>query len=201
MIFTCLFLFRGRGFGLCSEYAKTIAGNRLFLNHNRSEMNIHFVTLREDDIPTIKEIYDFYILNSTATYHTRPVTPDYLKENIPIAHPKYTSYLIQADDQTCGYAYLGPYKNRAAYDRTAEVSIYLKREYTGKAIGKMALRKLEEDAVKTGTIRVLIGVISADNTNSISLFKKAGYVRCAYFREVGEKFGRILDVVAYQKMI
>jgi len=164
-------------------------------------MNVQFTRLTEEDLPLIKEIYDFYILNSSATFHTRTVSLAYLKENMPLDHPKYKSYLVMADGQVCGYAYFGIYKNRPAYDRTAEVSVYLKPGYTGMGIGRIALQRLEEDALKTETIKVLIGVISADNGHSVALFEKSGYVKCAHFKEVGEKFGKVLDVVAYQKMI
>lgn len=59
---------------------------------------------------------------------------------------------------------------------------------------------MEEDARKTGVIKVFIGIISVDNSGSVKLFENAGYVKCAHFRNVGEKFGKILDVVAYQKI-
>ena len=49
--------------------------------------------------------------------------------------------------------------------------------------------------------RVLIGIISADNKQSIALVEKCGFEKCAHFKEVGEKFGKILDVVAYQKIL
>ena len=48
---------------------------------------------------------------------------------------------------------------------------------------------------------MLMGIISGDNAGSIKLFEKAGYEKCGHFRQIGEKFGRILDVVAYQKFI
>ena len=164
-------------------------------------MELEFKPLAENDIPIVKEIYDYFVLNSTATFHTIPVSPDYLKEMIPVDHPKYRSYLIKVDNQICGYAYFAQYKNRPAYDRTAEVTIYLKQEYAGKGLGKAALQRLEEDMVKAGEIKVIIAVLSADNAASIKLFEKAGYERCAHFKQVGEKFGKILDVLVYQKII
>lgn len=153
------------------------------------------------DLSVVKEIYDYYILNSTVTFHTQEISIELLKETIPVNHAKYTSYLLKADNKICGYAYISPYKNRPAYDRTAEVTVYLKVEYTGKGFGRIALQRLENDALKTGVIKVLIGIISADNVDSIKLFERAGYIKCAHFKEVGEKFDKILDVVAYQKIL
>jgi L-amino acid N-acyltransferase YncA len=156
--------------------------------------------LLEKDLETVKEIYDFYILNSTATFHTEPISIDELKESLPFHHSKYKSFLIRFDKHICGFCYVNQYKKRQAYDRTAEVTIYIKPDYTGKGIGKFALHSLE-DLAKTVELKVLIGIISGDNQASIGLFENCGYELCARFKQVGEKFGKIIDIVAFQKII
>ncbi len=50
-------------------------------------------------------------------------------------------------------------------------------------------------------ISVLVGVITAENKKSALLFEKCGFEKCAHYRKVGEKFNRLLDVVAYQKIL
>jgi len=47
----------------------------------------------------------------------------------------------------------------------------------------------------------LLAIISGDNESSVQLFEKSGYEKCAHFKQVGEKFNKILDVVSYQKII
>lgn len=163
-------------------------------------MNIKLFELRENDFNVVKAIYDYYILNSTATFHTDLISIDELKSVILVAHPKYKSFLIEYEGKICGYCYISQYKKRQAYDRTAEITIYLKPEYSGKGIGKATLDKLENIA-KSNDICVLIGIISGDNQGSIKLFEKCGYEKCAHFKKVGQKFNKILDVVAYQKVI
>ena len=163
-------------------------------------MNLELIDLREEDYSIIKEIYDYYILNSTATFHTERISIQELKDTILIAHPKYKSYLINCNGDVCGYCYISQYKKRQAYDRTAEVTIYLKQDYAGRGIGKEVLEKLETVAGENG-IYVLIGVIAADNRASVRLFEKCGYEKCAHFKKVGKKFNKIIDVVAYQKII
>lgn len=163
-------------------------------------MQITFHETEEHHFPLIKEIYDWYIENSTATFHTEPVAIGQLKEFIFVHHPRYKSFVIYAGDQMAGYCFLTYYKNRQAYDRTAEVTIYLKHDFCYKGLGKIALAYLEEKARGTG-IRNLVGIISGDNHGSIALFEHAGYTKCAHFRNVGEKFNKVLDVVAFQKEI
>ena len=163
-------------------------------------MLIKLTELREDDFGIVKDIYDHYILTSTATFHTNEISIPELKEVIPVGHPIYKSFLIKQGEKVCGYCYISQHKKRQAYDRTAEVTLYLKPDFTGKGIGKEVLFRLE-DIAKQNNICVLIGVITGDNFGSIALFEKCGYEKCANFRKVGVKFNRILDVVAYQKIL
>ena len=139
---------------------------------------VAFYPVTENDLDTIKKIYDHYILNSTATFHGEKITIKELKEFLFISHPRYPSFLIKENDEIIGYCFLTQYKKRQAYERSAEMSIYLKPENTGKGIGAVALKYLEDSAKKAG-IHVLIGTLSGENHASIRLFKKSGYSRCA----------------------
>ena len=163
-------------------------------------MNIKWIDLKESDFPDVKEIYDYFVLNSTVTFRTDKITIHELKESIFIDHKKYKSFIIKANNFICGYCYFSQYNKRQAYDRTAEISVYLKPEFTGKGIGRQTLEKMETVAREKG-ISVLIGIITAEHHQSVRLFEKCGYEKCAHFKKVGEKFGRLLDVVAYQKIL
>ena len=163
-------------------------------------MNIIFKDIREEDLPEIKKIYDWYIQHSTATFHTGPVKIKELREFLYIGHALYHSYIIYANQDMAGYCFITNYKKRQAYDRTAEITIYLKPEFCNRGIGKIALKHMEEKAKANG-LKNLIGIISGDNEGSIALFERSGYTKCAHFKNVGEKFNKVLDVVAYQKEI
>lgn len=160
-------------------------------------MNVSFHPITEKDLPEVKTIYDWYIKNSTITFHTEPIGIDQLKSFLYISHPVYKSYLIDKDDEISGYCFLTKYKDRQAYDRTAEVTIYLKPECQGSGLGSAALKKMITVARDAG-LKNLLGVITGDNEASIRLFERAGFTKCAHFRNVGEKFNQVLDVVAYQ---
>jgi len=163
-------------------------------------MDINFQEIKEQDLMEVKKIYDWYILNSTATFHTDPIQIDQLKEFLYFNHPLYKSYFIYKSNNIVGYCFLTNYKKRQAYDRTAEVTLYIKPEFCRKGIGKIALSFLEGKAIEVG-IKNLIGIIGGENTGSIALFEKSGFIKCAHFKNVGEKFNRVIDVVAYQKEI
>ena len=109
-------------------------------------MILTYTEITDDDFGFIKEIYDHYILHSTSTYYTEEIPVQELKEFIPVNHEKYSSFVIRADGISCGFCYISQYKKRQAYDRTAEVSLYLTPGFTGRGIGPDALRPLAKGA-------------------------------------------------------
>jgi phosphinothricin acetyltransferase len=161
-------------------------------------MNITFKEIAEIDLGLVKEIYNYYIINSTVTFHTEKVSVEELKEMLPVMNSLYKSYLIYYGSDICGYCYFTEYKKKQAYKRTADIAIYLKPGFTGKGIGKISLDHLEKMAKSSG-IKTLLAFISEGNMQSVNLFEKNRFSKCAHFKEVGEKFGKILDVYGYQK--
>jgi phosphinothricin acetyltransferase len=161
---------------------------------------VEFSQVTNTDLAAILAIYNDYILNSTATFHSEKLSKNDLEEFLYVSHLKYPLFLIRGNDEIIGYCFLTQYKKRQAYDRSAEMSIYLKPEFTGKGIGLVALNHLEAAAKKAG-IHVLVGTICGENHASIRLMEKSGYSKCAHLKNIGEKFGKILDVVVYQKEI
>jgi L-amino acid N-acyltransferase YncA len=161
---------------------------------------VDFSPVTEKNLAAIIEIYNHYILNSTATFHSEILSKKDLEEFLYVSHPKYPSFLIKDNNEIIGYCFITQYKKRQAYNRSAELSIYLKPEFTGKGIGPVALNHLEAVAKKAG-IHMLVGTLCEENHASIRLMEKSGYSKCAHLKNIGEKFGKILDVVIYQKEI
>jgi phosphinothricin acetyltransferase len=159
-----------------------------------------FEVMTEAYLPQVLEIYNYYILNSTATFHYHPLTLAEMREILFFEDPKYTSYAILDDDELCGYCILCPFKKREAYNISAEITVYLKPGATGKGLGGEAIRHIAAVAETRG-IHSLIAIICSENTASVSLFERNGYHQCSHYREIGQKFGRLLDVVCYQKIL
>ena len=146
------------------------------------------------------KIYNHYIENTTVTFHTEQISSDEMKTILYQDDPLYITLGIFYNNEFCGYAYMAPYKKRQAYRISSEITIYLDPKATGKGIGSYAVKYIEEHAKENG-IHSFLAVICAENNSSIQLFSKCGYEKCAYFKEIGIKFGRLLDVVIMQKML
>jgi len=162
--------------------------------------NVTFQRIEEQHLPAILDIYQYYVLNTTATFHTVIPTLDEMRVMVGMEHPVYRSFVIYDEYQICGYVVLDQHKKREAYDGTGEVSVYLRPDFVGKSIGGLALQHIERYAREKG-LHVLAATISGKNTRSIRLFERNGYTKCAHYKEVGVKFGQYLDVVAYQKIL
>lgn len=159
-----------------------------------------FEKVAEKDLASVTEIYNYYVINTTATFSEKPFSCSEMRELVFFDNPRYSAFVILEGENLCGYCILTQFNKREAYDHTAEITIYLKPEYTGKGIGTVAVQFIENVAKGRG-IHVLIAIICGENTASIKLFEKNGYEKCAHYKEVGKKFGRFLDVVSYQKII
>lgn len=162
--------------------------------------NLKINPVTEDDLSVLMSIYNFYILNSTATFHKHPLSREEMKQVLFFDNPLYQSFKIYLDEALCGYCILAPFHKREAYKGTAEVTIYLNPACHKKGIGGQTVDFLEEKA-RERNLHTLIACICAENEASIRLFERKGYAKCGHFKEVGQKFGRLLDVVYYQKIL
>lgn len=148
----------------------------------------------------VMEIYNYYVTKTTATFHAHALTYDEIKELVFFNNERYGTFVILNDSRMCGYVSLKQHKTREAYNDTAEVSVYLDPDETGKGLGSLAVNYIESYA-KTKGIHVLIATICGENEKSIRVFSRNGFFKCAHYKEVGRKFDQLLDVVAFQKIL
>jgi phosphinothricin acetyltransferase len=138
-------------------------------------MSCVFEKVKEEYLPDLLDIYKYYILNTTATFHKKPITLVEMKELVIFEDSKYEAYVIKDGNLICGYVILSQHRKREAYDRTAEIAVYLRSDYVGIGLGSQAIKYIESIA-KNKDFHVLIATISGDNERSIRLFEKNGYM-------------------------
>ena len=159
-----------------------------------------FKEATEEYISDILNIYNYYVLKTTATFHSKLLSEETMKRLIFFDDPKYKTFVIIKDEIICGYVLLTQHKSREAYDGTGEVTVYLKLDNVGTGLGSLAVKYIEEFARDKG-FHVLIATICGENQKSIKVFERNGYKKCAHYKQVGSKFNQWLDVVAYQKIL
>jgi len=159
-----------------------------------------FEDIKQEHLSRLADILNYYVRHTTVTFHKEPLTASDMQEKVFFNMPYHKSFLIKDGTKIIGYCAVSQWKKQEAYRKTAEVNIYLDHVYTGKGIGTVAIQHLEDYATGNG-IHTLIAGLCIENVPSKRLFEKCGYDLCATFRQVGHKFGRILDVIYLQKIL
>lgn len=153
-----------------------------------------------EDLSAINDIYNYYVLTSTATYQTEPTTPS---ERLAWfkAHDSRHPVLVALDGtEVIGWGSLSLFHPRAAFALSVEDSVYLRKDQLRKGIGRAMLAELIQQGQALGH-RTIVGVISADQTASIRLHAAMGFEEAGLLKQVGKKFGRWLDVAYMQLML
>jgi L-amino acid N-acyltransferase YncA len=153
------------------------------------------------DATMIATIYAHHVRNGTATFDTIPPTDaDWSAKIGPMAEAGHPFLVAEADGQVVGYAYATPFRDRAAYAHTCENSIYIAHGAVGRGIGTALLEALITSAVDRG-FREMIAVIGGGEPASIALHTRCGFAYAGRMRNVGQKFGRLLDTVYMQRTL
>jgi len=152
-----------------------------------------------DDLAAITEIYNQAILRTTATFDTEPKSLDEQKVWFESHGPKYPILVAEEDGKVTGWASLSKWSDRCAYSDTAEISLYIDEKERGKGIGRKLLEAIIREGEKTG-IHSIIARIAEGNEVSIHLHQSVGFEHIGIMKEVGRKFGRLLDIYLMQKI-
>jgi phosphinothricin acetyltransferase len=151
----------------------------------------------EKDLGAITEIYNYAIEKTTATFDTELKSTDDLKSWFLEHGPNNPIIVVELEDEIIGWASLSKWSDRCAYSDTAEISLYVKEEHQGKGFGKKLMEAIIEEGRKT-SIHTLIARIVEDNEVSINLHESVGFKHIGVMREVGNKFGKLLDIKMMQ---
>lgn len=150
--------------------------------------------------PEILAIFNEAILHSTAIYEYEPRSEAFMatwfeakeRAHLPVVGA-FTS-----DGDLAGFASYGPFRPAfPAYRHTVEHSVYVHPNHRRRGVARALLAELIAQA-RTQEVRVLLGVIDAENAPSLALHDTFGFTRAGTLRGVGYKFGRWLDVELLQ---
>ena len=154
---------------------------------------------RLEDLDAITEIYNDAILNTVVTFDTEPKTIEEQKLWFAEHGPKYPILVAEHEGLVVGWASLSRWSDRCAYSDTAEISLYVREEFQGKGIGKKLIQAIIGEGKNAG-LHTVIARIAEGSEVSIHLHKSMGFEHIGVMREVGRKFGKLLDVYLMQKV-
>ncbi len=149
-----------------------------------------------DSLRDINHIYNHYVENSTATFDTEIRSLEF--------HTKWFEnvgrdrvWIIEDEGAIQGYLALQRWSPRKAYDRTAEITIYILPDQKRKGLGHTLFQHGLNQCGSLG-IKTIIAKICTESIDSINFHKKNGFESIGVMKGVGYKFGRLLDVELFQ---
>lgn len=168
------------------------------------------ITIRSaipEDAADILHIYSSYIENTAITMEYIVPTVEQFENRIRKTLENYPYLVVEEDGKILGYAYAGRFHERAAFYRSAEVSIYLDRNVQKKGLGRLLYEELEERLKVLGMLNVYASIAYAEkedeylNHNSVQFHAHMGYRQVACFHSCAYKFNRWYDLIWMEKFI
>lgn len=159
----------------------------------------------QQDLSQVHAIYATHVATGVGTFEIIP--PD-LQEisrrwsrNVDNGWPWLVASPLKDIGRVVGYAYAAPFRERAAYAKTFEDSVYVAPGQERKGIGDSLLASLLFGLEADGVREVVAVIGDSKNVGSIRLHAKHGFRDCGKLTKVGYKFGRWLDVVIMQRSL
>ncbi len=154
---------------------------------------------RDSDAQAIAAIYAWHVANGTGTFDT--VAPDegaWADKIARITARGWPFLVAVRESELAGFAYAAQFRERAAYARTCEDSIYVRAGLEGSGIGTRLLTALIA-AARLAMFEQMIAVIGGAGPVSAALHAKCGFAEVGRLRNVGFKLGRRLDTLYMQR--
>lgn len=152
-----------------------------------------------EDLNGITQIYNEAVQKTVATFDTEPKTVEEQKVWFENHGPKHPILVAELDRMISGWASISKWSDRLAYADTGEISLYVKEDFRSRGIGRKLLEAVVAEGEGAG-LHTIIARIAGGNKVSIHLHESLGFEHIGIMREVGRKFGRLLDVYLMQRV-
>jgi L-amino acid N-acyltransferase YncA len=147
-----------------------------------------------DDAPAIQAIYAPYVAETVISFELTPPTVDEMAARIQKTVGKFPWLVYQTDDQQIGgYVYATPHRERAAYQWSVDVSVYVSPNYQRRHIGCGLYTALFALLRAQGYLNAYAG-IALPNAASVGIHTAMGFQPVGIYKQVGYKLGAWHDV-------
>lgn len=159
------------------------------------------------DAQGILAVYEYYVRYTAISFEYEVPTAWAFRGRMENTLKKYPYFVAVLDGKIVGYAYAGPFVGRAAYDWSAEATIYIDADRKKQGIGRKLYGALEEALKKMGILNLYacIGYPETEDEyltrNSVEFHACMGYAKAGEFHHCGRKFGRWYHMVWMEKML
>lgn len=162
----------------------------------------------ENDVEALLKIYAPYVEHTAITFEYEVPSVEEFRSRIRHTLEKYPYLVAEEDGELLGYAYVGPFHDRPAYDWAVETSIYVDERKIHKGIGGKLHDALEQALKTQGILNMNACIAWPDGEEDETLTKNSGefhahlgYRMVGEFQKCGYKFHRWYNMVWMEKII
>lgn len=150
----------------------------------------------EEDLPALVAIYNESIPGGQATADLKPVTVESRRTWFADFDPNRRPCWVAVDEgAVVGCVYLRSfYAGRPAYDKTAEISTYLRASHQGRGLGTLLKQRMIEACPRLG-VENLLSFYFDHNEASRRVNKKLGFQDVGHLEGIAEVFGKKCGLV------
>jgi L-amino acid N-acyltransferase YncA len=157
----------------------------------------------EEHVARIAEIHAAAALTTPATFDLEGHPLGWWRDILAAVDPGTGHLLlaaVDADGEVAGYARSMRFRNKAAYETTRELSVFVAQTRRGRGVGNALYGELLARLDRSG-LSLAVGGVTEPNPASTRLHVAHGFERVGTFVGVGTKFGRSWDVTWYQRQL
>lgn len=189
-------LWKGKGVSTSSRDV-TLHATMPVVGHGTRVDGVQLRPVAAGDWEAVARIFNHYVEHTFSAYPDRPVDESLFRDRYG-THQEYPFLVAELDGAVVGFAYLAPFHGAGTMRRSATVTYFLDPDHTGVGIGSRLLDRLLGDGCRIG-IANFMAHVSSLNDASIRFHLRHGFSECGRFVGVGEKHGRLFDMVWLQR--
>lgn len=160
-----------------------------------------------EDAEALLRIYAPYVEKTAITFEYDVPAVREFTGRIEKTLKRYPYLVAEEDGQILGYAYAGPFHERAAYDWAVETTVYIAQNAKRRGLGKRLYDALERALAAQNILNLYASIAYPAGEDpfltrdSVEFHQRLGYRVVGRFSQCGYKFDRWYDMVWMEKHI
>ncbi len=159
--------------------------------------------IRDAEVKDAKEIlgiYSHYVLDTAVSFEYDVPEVSEMEKRIRTNGDRYAFLVLEEEGHLLGYAYGSRFRDRKAYERTVEVSVYVHKDEGNKGYGSALMKELLM-RLKNKGMETAVAIVTSENEKSSKAFPAMGFTYAGHLPRVGFKLGSWHGINQYFRIL
>lgn len=152
------------------------------------------------DAGALAAIYAPYVQNTAITFEYEAPDAAEFEQRIRRVQAGFPYLVCEMDGQPAAYAYAARFRERAAFQWDAELSVYVTERFHRRGIAQALYTCIARFLREQGYL-TLYALITVPNDSSVRLHERLGFYRIATYPRTGYKLGAWHDMIVMEKRL